>query len=65
MWLDLCEMQLHSPVFGLITDDYTSISYLENMGFLVSTETPQLLIVKMLGYQSDHDGSFFCGGHCE
>jgi hypothetical protein len=65
LWLDLCELQLHSRIFGLLINDEISIRILETMGFILTTETPHMIVVKVNGFSTQEDGSFFCGGNCE
>lgn len=65
LWLDLCELQLHSPVFGLWTEECEELRLLEILGFIVTTETPNIIIVKVKGERCDNQGPYFCGGNCE
>ncbi len=66
LWLDLCEAQIVYGVFGLLSSDSNpSMLLLEKMGFLVTMDTRDLVIVKMLGKIDDSGALFFCRGSCE
>jgi len=65
LWLDLCNIHLHSRIFGLLIPDDPSLRLLELMGFITTTETPHMIVVKVNGFHSDEDDSYFCGGSCE
>jgi hypothetical protein len=66
LWLDLCEAQRRYGVFGLVTSDTTpSMLLLERMGFIITTDTRDLIIVKVRGEMDGQDGFFFCGGQCD
>jgi hypothetical protein len=66
LWMDLCEAQRRYGVFGLVTSDTTpSLLLLERMGFIITTDTRDLIVVKVRGEQDDQDGFFFCGGRCD
>lgn len=65
LWLDLCELRMHSTIFGIITDDTPDLRLLESLGFILTTETSTIIFIKVLGHQKDALESFFCGGRCE
>ena len=66
LWMDLCEVQLRYGIFGLVTSDTPpSLLLLEQMGFIVTTEKRDLIVVKFRGEQDNQDGFFFCVGHCD
>lgn len=65
LWLDLCELRMHSPIFGLVMDDCPELRVLERLRFIVTTDTPEVIFVKVKGHQRDAIGSFFCGGDCD
>ncbi len=65
LWISLCEIQTNSSIFGLRTKDFPALRILEILGFIRTTDTPDIIIIKVLGQQEDNDGVFFCGGHCE
>jgi len=66
MWLDLCELYLEAPLFGLIlpNDILPSVRLLEILRFITTTDTPEMIIVKVHGYKKDDEQPFFCGGRC-
>lgn len=64
MWLDFCEFQITLPIFCLVTPFLNSIKLLENMGFILTTETQDIIIVKVLGRKDDLAGPYFCCGRC-
>lgn len=66
LWMDLCEAQRRYGIFGLVTPDSTpSLVILERMGFIVTTDTADLIIVKVRGEFDDEEEFFFCGGCCD
>lgn len=64
MWLDLCEIQNTCSIFGLKIDDNPPLQLLEYLGFVTTTDSHNLLVVKVHGKEEDGLGSFFCGGNC-
>lgn len=65
LWLDLCEAQARYGIFGLLSPDSTpSLVYLERNGFIITTDTSDLIIVKVRGELDEHHSFFFCGGNC-
>jgi len=65
LWLDLCDIQEGCPgIFGLRTSDFSSLRLLELLGFILTTDTPQIIFVKVKGQKQDALGTFFCGGGC-
>jgi hypothetical protein len=64
LWLDMCDLYLHSTLFGIM-EDSPSVRLLETKRFITTTETPNMLLVKVHGYQSDDESAFFCVGDCE
>lgn len=66
LWMELCDAQLRYGIFGLVSSDTSpSLLILERMGFIVTTDTRDLIIVKVRGEIDDQDGFFFCGGQCD
>lgn len=65
LWLDLCHLHLQSSIFGLLMTEDPAIRQLELLGFITTTETPQMIIVKVHHFHADEDESYFCGGKCE
>lgn len=66
LWLDLCDAQRRYGIFGLVTPDTTpSLLLLEHMGFITTTDTRDLIVVKVHGQEDDQLGAFFCGGKCD
>jgi hypothetical protein len=65
LWLDLCDIQHKHGLFGLVSPETVEFKTLETMGFITSTETSDLLIVKVNQEEDFFLGPFFCGGKCE
>lgn len=64
MWLDLCDIQFHTKrLVGLINFDLTSLRLLEILGFIITSETHELVIVNVKTNISE-DNQYFCGGKC-
>lgn len=61
VWLELCKLKAESGIFGLKTDDFPELRILELMEFIITTETSNLLLVKVKGSQDD----YFCAGGCD
>lgn len=64
LWLDLCELQIKSPLFGLRTPDFPNLNLLERLGFIITTDIPGIIMVKVRGFHKDSLGTYFCGGKC-
>lgn len=64
LWLDLCAIQSSCSIFGLKIDDNPPMQLLEYLGFITTTDMPNLIVVKVRGKEEDGLGSFFCGGKC-
>lgn len=65
LWLDLCDIQNNtSSPFGLQLEDFPALRLLEVLGFVVTSENPHMIVVKVLGRQEDAYGAYFCGGKC-
>ncbi len=65
LWLNLCDIQITSlKPFGLILEDFPTLRLLEILGFIVTTDTPQVILIKVLGRKDDAYGTYFCGGKC-
>ena len=64
MWLDLCDIQSTCSLFALRIDDNDYMQLLEYLGFITTTDVPNLIVVKVHGQENDALGSFFCGGNC-
>lgn len=65
LWLDLCQLEKTYNIFGLRMDDFPNLRLLETMGLLVSTDTDELIIIKVNGKKIDEDGPYYCGDLCE
>ncbi len=67
LWLDLCDLQiLFDDVFGLPSKEIAlKLRVLELLGFIVTSETLELTMIKVNGKKADHVGVYFCGGQCE
>lgn len=65
LWMDLCEIQLNSSLFGLRTPDFPALQLLEILGFIITTDVHDIIIVKVLGKHRDDIGTYYCGGNCE
>lgn len=64
LWLDLCDLQMNSQMFGLRTQDFPTLRLLETLGFILTTEIPGIIMVKVQGRHDDPLGTYFCGGKC-
>ena len=64
LWLDLCEIQLTLNVFGLLLPEIPGLRLLEVLDFIATTETRDLVIVKVYGKKNMGGKIFFCGGYC-
>ncbi len=64
IWLNLCEIQKTSSVFGIYMPDIPEFRVLEKLGFITSTETNEMILIKVHGKKVDSLGLFFCGGNC-
>ncbi len=64
LWLDLCTVHNPSSVFGLVIKEDHSLRLLETLGFITTTETPLMLIVKVHHFHPDDEDSYFCGEKC-
>lgn len=59
--MDLCAVHLKEGIVHLRTQDFPELRTLELMGFLVSTEEPQNILVKINGHRHTDDGQdVFC-----
>lgn len=66
LWMDLCEAQCRYGIFGLVSSDTTpSLVFLERLGFILTTDTRDLIIVKVRVERDEDDRLFFCGGQCD
>lgn len=63
-WLDLCHIQETCSIFGLAIPDNQILQLLEQLGFITTTETMNMIVVKVHGREEDALGTFFCGGRC-
>lgn len=64
LWLDLCDIHRESNMFGLRTPDTAALRTLELMRFITTTETPNMIMVKVHGHRWESTGSLYCGGKC-
>lgn len=65
LWLDLCALwYTKGQVLTVRTHDFPELRTLEQMNFLMSTDQPQHILIKIFGLQKDHlDGiDYFCVG---
>lgn len=65
LWLDLCDLEITcGSLFGLKSSDFPTLRLLEILGFVLTTDTPQIIIVRVKGKRHDAMGTYFCGGTC-
>ncbi len=65
LWMDLCDIQIKTPNrFGLKLVDIPALRLLEILGFVLTSDTDQLTLVKVNGKHCDSIGTYFCGGNC-
>lgn len=67
LWLQLCEIQNRNyfDIFGIYPEEPLELQLLEELGFVLSTDTPQMILIKLFGLHEDDTGAFYCGGSCE
>lgn len=64
-WMNICEIPEGNPIIA--DDDYPAMSVLEEMGFLLTTDIEDnLIVMKILGkhYYSQGDYFLVCGEDC-
>lgn len=60
-WVRLCKMRMESKEWIAFNRDLLEFEILEEMGFLVSTEYEDVILVKLNGYTKTEDNEdFFC-----
>lgn len=65
LWTDLCDADHLYGIFGLVTpDSHHSLVHLEQMGFIVTTDTEDSIIVKVTKKNDQDEAFFYCGGIC-
>ncbi len=64
LWLDLCQVQENCLCFGLKLLDNPYLELLEELRFITTTDTKDMILVKVQGIAFDEAGAFFCGGLC-
>ena len=62
LWLDFCAMKLQKGDYiYLKPQDFPELRVLETLGFLMSTDTDESIVVRVNGYMHTDDGAhFFC-----
>ncbi len=65
LWVELCNIRRRSYLFGLMIQDTENLQLLEQMRFITTTETDEMIIVKMPPALEDEAGAYFCRGDCE
>lgn len=61
LWMDLCDIQMNSySPFGVFIENEPTLRALENMGFVVTTDTPYITYVQVQGRGYDDEGVYFC-----
>jgi hypothetical protein len=66
LWLDLCDLEIASQgLFGLKIKDSSVLRILELLGFILTTDSSNVLMVKVNGKKTDAMGTYFCGGKCD
>ena len=64
LWLNLCDIQVLIGMFGYTGEDFHTLRILEKYGFVLTTDTPDFIYIKVLGERADPMGVYFCGGKC-
>jgi hypothetical protein len=64
LWLELCEIRVKREIFALVTKNPQNLRILEILGFVVTTETKNFILVKVNGLRYDRVNIYFCGGRC-
>lgn len=62
LWMDLCALRLKSGEYiEISSQDFPELRTLELLGFVVSTDKPQSIKLRINGHQTTADGEdFFC-----
>ena len=63
LWIDLCN--IYSEHCPLKMDDVSTLRILELLGFVLTSEDPEFVQVKVNGKKTDSMGTYFCGGKCD
>lgn len=62
LWLDMCEVENGSGYLNFIADN--SIKYelmwMEDMGYVITRETPDCVQIKLMGREVTEDGVRYC-----
>lgn len=64
LWVHLCEIYMELPLFGFAMGDDEELRILEILRFIVTTETKNMIMVKVLGHGDRGLFVHFCGGRC-
>lgn len=64
LWLDICDMCVHTDFVITNYRTFKELLFLENAGYLISTDREDYIIIKILNKQYDQDGLYFCRGDC-
>ena len=60
LWMELCATYLECGLFSVAVD-FGEVGVLENLGFLVSTETQDNSLIRVKGHMNSvHGEHFFC-----
>lgn len=68
LWLDFCDQFTRQGIFNFYDHsvDSSELRILETMGYIVSSENRENILIKLLGVQQDYNGDLiFCTGDCE
>jgi hypothetical protein len=62
LWMDLCALRLQEgTIVSIRTQDFPELRILELLGFVVSTDKPQNVVIRINGHQLTNEGQdFFC-----
>ncbi len=65
LWIDLCSIFIEEEgPFDLIIDDELLLRQVELLGYIITTDNGHFIGVKVLGFQQDAEGVYFCPRGC-
>lgn len=60
LWMNLCHLSVYrGPTNEFFMDELSEINYLENLGFILTTETEASVIIRIIGFDMDGKGDVF------
>ena len=66
LWIDLCAIYTYeNGVFHVILDDESHFTTIERLGYIVTTDVENGIVIHVCGQRFDHIGEFYCPGGCD